>query len=74
MFVLISYSLSTCSSSFSCRMKLKYMKLKEYLEEINKRQKRALLRNQAILKELNQFEAHTKTSISELIQKMEVTF
>lgn len=55
-------------------MKLKYMKLKEYLEEINKRQKRALLRNQAILKELNQFEAHMKTSISELIQKMEVTF
>ncbi|XP_035176915.1 centrosomal protein kizuna isoform X2 [Oxyura jamaicensis] len=52
-------------------MKLKYMKLKKYLEEINERQKRALLQNQAILKELNQFEAHMKTSSSELIQKME---
>ncbi|EOA99025.1 Uncharacterized protein C20orf19, partial [Anas platyrhynchos] len=58
-------------SSFSCRIKLKYMKLKKYLEEIDERQKRALLRNQAILKELNQFEAHMKTSSSELIQKME---
>ncbi|NWZ28930.1 KIZ protein, partial [Asarcornis scutulata] len=58
-------------SSFSCRIKLKHMKLKKYLEEINERQKRALLRNQAILKELNQFEAHMKTSSSELIQKME---
>uniref|UniRef100_A0A8B9I6D6 Centrosomal protein kizuna n=1 Tax=Anser brachyrhynchus TaxID=132585 RepID=A0A8B9I6D6_9AVES len=52
-------------------MKLKYTKLKKYLEELNERQKRALLRNQAILKELNQFEAHMKTSSSELIQKME---
>ncbi|XP_040410234.1 centrosomal protein kizuna isoform X3 [Cygnus olor] len=52
-------------------MKLKYTKLKKYLEEINERQKRALLRNQAILKELKQFEAHMKTSSSELIQKME---
>uniref|UniRef100_A0A493T2M8 Centrosomal protein kizuna n=1 Tax=Anas platyrhynchos platyrhynchos TaxID=8840 RepID=A0A493T2M8_ANAPP len=50
-------------------IKLKYMKLKKYLEEIDERQKRALLRNQAILKELNQFEAHMKTSSSELIQK-----
>ncbi|XP_068531263.1 centrosomal protein kizuna isoform X1 [Anas acuta] len=52
-------------------IKLKYMKLTKYLEEIDERQKRALLRNQAILKELNQFEAHMKTSSSELIQKME---
>lgn len=50
------------------------MKLTKYLEEIDERQKRALLRNQTILKELNQFEAHMKTSSSELIQKMEVTF
>ncbi|XP_074891377.1 centrosomal protein kizuna isoform X2 [Buteo buteo] len=52
-------------------MKLKYMKLKKYLKEIDERQKGALLRNQAFLKEFDQFEAHMKTSSSEMIQKME---
>lgn len=60
--------------SFSpCRMKLKYVKLKKYLEEVNERQKRALLRNQTFLNEFNEFEAHVKASSSELIEKMEVT-
>ncbi|XP_042645613.1 centrosomal protein kizuna isoform X3 [Tyto alba] len=51
-------------------MKLKYMKLKKYLKEIDERQKGALLRNQHFLKEFNQFEAHMKTSSLEMIQKM----
>lgn len=55
-------------------MKLKYTKLKKYLKEIEERQKGALLQNQTFLKEFNEFEAHMKTSSSEMIQKMEVTF
>ncbi|NXQ95380.1 KIZ protein, partial [Sagittarius serpentarius] len=55
-------------------MKLKYMKLKKYLKEIDERQKRALLRNQTFLKEFDQFEAHMKTSSSEMIQKMEAWY
>ncbi|XP_074720175.1 centrosomal protein kizuna isoform X1 [Strix uralensis] len=52
-------------------MKLKYVKLKKYLKEIDERQKGAVLRNQTFLKEFNQFEAHMKTSSLEMIQKME---
>lgn len=59
---------------FPRRMKLKYVKLKKYLEEVNERQKKALLRNQAFLNEFNEFEAQMKASSSELIEKMEVTF
>ncbi|NXW42894.1 KIZ protein, partial [Nyctiprogne leucopyga] len=55
-------------------MKLKYMKLKKYLREIEERQKGALLRNQTFLKEFNEFEAHMKTSSSEMIQKMEARY
>ncbi|NXF67800.1 KIZ protein, partial [Ciccaba nigrolineata] len=52
-------------------MKLKYVKLKKYLKEIDERQKGAVLRNQTFLKEFNQFEAHMKTSSLEMIQKIE---
>ncbi|XP_014817968.1 PREDICTED: centrosomal protein kizuna isoform X3 [Calidris pugnax] len=52
------------------RMKVKYMKLKKYLKEIDERQRGALLRNQTFLKEFDQFEAHMKISSSEMIQKM----
>ncbi|NWI32496.1 KIZ protein, partial [Sula dactylatra] len=55
-------------------MKLKYMKLKKYLREIDERQKGALRRNQALLKEFDQFEAHMKTSSSEMIRKMEAWY
>ncbi|XP_072188374.1 centrosomal protein kizuna [Excalfactoria chinensis] len=55
-------------------MKLKYVKLKKYLEEVNERQKRALLRNQMFLNEFNEFEARVKASSSELIEKMEVRY
>ncbi|KAM6139341.1 centrosomal protein kizuna [Phoenicopterus ruber ruber] len=55
-------------------MKLKYMKLKKYLKEIDERQKGALLRNQTFLKEFDQFEARMKTSSSERIQKMEARY
>ncbi|KAM6081147.1 centrosomal protein kizuna isoform 2-T2 [Chlamydotis macqueenii] len=55
-------------------MKLKYTKLKKYLREIDERQKGALLRNQAFLKQFDQFEAHMKTSGSEIIQKMEAWY
>ncbi|KAM6083682.1 centrosomal protein kizuna isoform 2-T2 [Theristicus caerulescens] len=55
-------------------MKLKYMKLKKYLKEIDERQKRAALRNQTFLKEFDQFEAHMKTSSSKMIQKMEAWY
>ncbi|KAM6355973.1 centrosomal protein kizuna [Podargus strigoides] len=55
-------------------MKLKYMKLKKYLKEIDEREKGALLRNQIFLKELVQFEAHMKTSSLEMIQKMEAWY
>ncbi|XP_026700146.1 centrosomal protein kizuna isoform X2 [Athene cunicularia] len=51
-------------------MKLKYVKLKKYLKEIDERQKGAMLRNQTFLKEFKQFEAHMKTSSLEMIQKM----
>ncbi|XP_054050565.1 centrosomal protein kizuna isoform X3 [Rissa tridactyla] len=51
-------------------MKVKYMKLKKYLKEIDERQKGALLRNRTFLKEFDQFEAHMKTSSSEMIRKM----
>ncbi|XP_010214457.1 PREDICTED: centrosomal protein kizuna, partial [Tinamus guttatus] len=54
--------------------KLKYMKLKKYLKEIEERQKKALLRNQTFLKEFIEFEAHMKTSSAEIIQKMEVQY
>ncbi|XP_042737474.1 LOW QUALITY PROTEIN: centrosomal protein kizuna [Lagopus leucura] len=59
-------------SSDAYLMKLKYVKLKKYLEEVNERQKKALLRNQAFLNEFNEFEAQMKASSSELIEKMEV--
>ncbi|XP_010177081.1 PREDICTED: centrosomal protein kizuna [Mesitornis unicolor] len=52
-------------------MKLQYMKLKKYLKVVDERQKGALLRNQTFLKQLDQFEAHLKTSSSAMIQKME---
>ncbi|XP_010085962.1 PREDICTED: centrosomal protein kizuna, partial [Pterocles gutturalis] len=55
-------------------MKLKYMKLKKYLNEIDERQKEALLRNQTLLKQFDQLEAHMKTSSSEMIQKMEACY
>ncbi|XP_076191372.1 centrosomal protein kizuna isoform X1 [Aptenodytes patagonicus] len=55
-------------------MKLKYMKLKKYLKEIDERQKGAILRNQTFLKEFDQFEAHMRTSSSEMIQKMEAWY
>nr|XP_009511998.1 PREDICTED: centrosomal protein kizuna [Phalacrocorax carbo] len=55
-------------------MKLKYMKLKKYLKEIDERQKGALRRNQAFLQEFDHFEAHMKTSSSEMIRKMEVWY
>ncbi|XP_075606085.1 centrosomal protein kizuna isoform X1 [Balearica regulorum gibbericeps] len=55
-------------------MKIKYMKLKKYLKEIDERQKTAVLRNQTFLKEFDQFEAHMKTSSSEMIQKMEAWY
>lgn len=50
------------------------MKLQKYLKEIEERQKRARVRNQALLKEFDEFEAHLKTSNLEMSQKMEVTF
>ncbi|XP_051470285.1 centrosomal protein kizuna isoform X2 [Apus apus] len=51
-------------------MKLKYMKLKKYLKEVDERQKAALLRNQTFLKEFDRLEAHMRTSGSGMIQKM----
>ncbi|XP_015712151.1 centrosomal protein kizuna isoform X3 [Coturnix japonica] len=57
-------------SSDAYLMKLKYVKLKKYLEEVNDRQKRALLRNQMFLNEFNEFEARVKASSSKLIEKM----
>ncbi|XP_068262847.1 centrosomal protein kizuna isoform X2 [Nyctibius grandis] len=50
-------------------VKLKYMKLKKHLKELDERHKAALLRNQTFLKEFDQFEARMKTSGSEMIQK-----
>ncbi|NXJ12210.1 KIZ protein, partial [Odontophorus gujanensis] len=54
--------------------KLKYVKLKNYLEEVDQRQKRALLRNQTFLKEFNQLEAHMKALSSELTDKVEIRY
>lgn len=50
------------------------MKLQNYLKEVVERQNGALLRNQALFKELDQLEARMKTSGSAMIQKMEVAF
>lgn len=55
-------------------MKLKYVKLKKYLREVDERQKGALLRNRAMLEELDRLEARLKASSSAMIQRMEVTF
>ncbi|XP_030910879.1 centrosomal protein kizuna [Melopsittacus undulatus] len=55
-------------------MKLKYMKLKNYLREVQERQERARLRNQALLEELDQFEARMKASSLEMTQKMEASY
>ncbi|NXP48890.1 KIZ protein, partial [Heliornis fulica] len=55
-------------------MKIKYMKLKKYLKEVDERRERALLRNQTLRKEFDQFEAQMKTSSSEMIQKMEAWY
>ncbi|XP_054035682.1 centrosomal protein kizuna [Dryobates pubescens] len=55
-------------------MKLKYMKLKNCLREVVERQNRALQRNQALFKELDQLETHLKTSGSAMIQKMEAWY
>ncbi|NXU80898.1 KIZ protein, partial [Oreotrochilus melanogaster] len=55
-------------------MKVKHMKLKKYLKEIDERHKGALLRNQRLLREFDRFEAHVKTSGSEMIQKMEAWY
>uniref|UniRef100_A0A8C3Q3D8 Centrosomal protein kizuna n=1 Tax=Chrysolophus pictus TaxID=9089 RepID=A0A8C3Q3D8_CHRPC len=57
-------------SSDAYLMKVKYVRLKKYLEEVNERQKRALLRNQTFLNEFNEFEARMKASSSVLIEKM----
>ncbi|XP_071594873.1 centrosomal protein kizuna isoform X3 [Heliangelus exortis] len=54
--------------------KVKHMKLKKYLKEIDERHKGALLRNQRLLREFDRFEAHVKTSGSEMIQKMEAWY
>ncbi|KAM9382872.1 LOW QUALITY PROTEIN: centrosomal protein kizuna [Phaethornis superciliosus] len=56
------------------KMKLKHMKLKKYLKEIDDRHKGALLRNQSLLREFDRLEAHVKTSGSEMIQKMEAWY
>ncbi|NXL90638.1 KIZ protein, partial [Alectura lathami] len=55
-------------------VKLRYTKLKKYLQDVDERQKRALLRNQTFLKEFNQFEARMKTASSEMMEKMEVWY
>ncbi|KAM4681539.1 centrosomal protein kizuna [Amazona ochrocephala] len=59
--------------SDACLMKLKYMKLKSYLKEVQERQERARLRNQTLLKEFDQFEARMKASSLEMTQKMEAS-
>ncbi|XP_010010411.1 PREDICTED: centrosomal protein kizuna [Nestor notabilis] len=60
--------------SDACLMKLKYMKLKNYLQEVHERQKEANLRNQTLLREFDQFEAQMKTSSSEMARKMEAWY
>ncbi|XP_065538648.1 centrosomal protein kizuna isoform X2 [Lathamus discolor] len=59
--------------SDTCLMKLKYMKLKNYLKEVHERQERARLRNQTLLEEFDQFEARMKASSLEMTQKMEAS-
>ncbi|XP_064915541.1 centrosomal protein kizuna isoform X3 [Columba livia] len=56
------------------QIKMKRMKLQKYLKEIEERQKRARVRNQALLKEFDEFEAHLKTSNLEMSQKMEAWY
>ncbi|XP_062464234.1 centrosomal protein kizuna [Pezoporus occidentalis] len=60
--------------SDACLMKLKYMKLKNYLKEVQERQERARLRNQTLLEEFDQFEARMKASSLEMTQKMEASY
>ncbi|XP_061212901.1 centrosomal protein kizuna [Neopsephotus bourkii] len=60
--------------SDACLMKLKYMKLKNYLKEVQERQERARLRNQTLLEEFDQLEARMKASSLEMTQKMEASY
>ncbi|KAG8516823.1 Centrosomal protein kizuna [Galemys pyrenaicus] len=57
------------------RIKLKYVKLKKYLEEISDSEKKAHIRNQEYLKQFERIQAHVGhfTINTEKLQKLKVT-
>ncbi|XP_045384187.1 centrosomal protein kizuna [Lemur catta] len=58
------------------RVKLKYVKLKKYLEEICESKKKAHIRNQEYLKQFERFQAHVGqfTTNTEKLQKLKIEY
>ncbi|XP_069351645.1 centrosomal protein kizuna isoform X2 [Eulemur rufifrons] len=58
------------------RVKLKYVKLKKYLEEICESEKKAHIRNQEYLKQFERFQAHVGqfTTNTEKLQKLKIEY
>ncbi|XP_022449915.1 centrosomal protein kizuna isoform X2 [Delphinapterus leucas] len=64
------------NQSDTCRVKLKYLKLKKYLKEICESEKKARTRNQEYLKRLEQVQAHVGhfTTSSEKLQELKIEY
>eukprot|EP00070_Physeter_catodon_P047657 XP_028354551.1 centrosomal protein kizuna isoform X2 [Physeter catodon] len=64
------------NQSDTCRVKLKYVKLKKYLKEICESEKKAHTRNQEYLKRFEQVQAHVGhfTTSSEKLQELKIEY
>ncbi|XP_059979004.1 centrosomal protein kizuna isoform X5 [Lagenorhynchus albirostris] len=64
------------NQSDTCRVKLKYLKLKKYLKEICESEKKARTRNQEYLKRFEQVQAHVGhfTTNSEKLQELKIEY
>ncbi|XP_028923142.1 centrosomal protein kizuna isoform X1 [Ornithorhynchus anatinus] len=60
--------------TFVCKAKLKYLKLKKYLDEICEAERRAQVRNEEYLKEFERLENHVRsfTASTEKLQKLKM--
>ncbi|XP_024606550.1 centrosomal protein kizuna [Neophocaena asiaeorientalis asiaeorientalis] len=64
------------NQSDTCRVKLKYLKLKKYLKEICESEKKARTRNQEYLKRFERIQAHVGhfTTSSEKLQELKIEY
>uniref|UniRef100_H0X317 Centrosomal protein kizuna n=1 Tax=Otolemur garnettii TaxID=30611 RepID=H0X317_OTOGA len=64
------------NQSDTCRVKLKYVKLKKYLKEICESEKKARIRNQEYLKRFERVQAHVGhfTTNTEKLQKLKIEY